>query len=188
MKEWLRVHPYQALAVGYVLFFALGTGIWLAAGRDLKAALVMAFTWTLFYLLIALTQIRRRRKATASLEDHGQTMVYLRYPDSRPGSLSSIWNQGIATPSAGPSPSPTLSPSSIHFQPALYDTLEPAGRATTIAIQGFSPERRNLTGKDRKYIPDYGLQAMRFTTDDGTIEIAAQPETLDKLLSALGLV
>lgn len=181
MKEWIRVHPYQALAMGYVLFFAVGTGIWIVAGRDLKYALFTAFVWTLFYWLIALTQIRRRRKATLSLQDQGQMMVYLRYPDSRPGSLSSIWSQGIATPCSNPSPN------SIQFQPAFYDTLEPFGRDTTIAILDFSPERRKVGGKDRKYIPDYGLQAMTFATDEGTIEIAAQPETLDQLIAALGL-
>ena len=180
MKEWLRDHPHQALAVGCVLFFAFGTGIWIAAGRDLKTALVTAFVWFLFYWFIALTQLRRRRKTTASLEGRGQTMVYLRYPDSRPGSLDSIWNQGIATPSS--------TPSSIHFQPALYDTLEPAGRATTIAIEGFSPERRNVSRKDRKYIPDYGFQAMTFTTETGPLEIAAHAETLDKLTRTLGLI
>lgn len=121
MKEWIQVHPYQALAVGYVLFFAFGTGIWMAAGRDLKDALFTAFAWTLFYWFIALIQIRRRRKATLSLEDHGQTMVYIRYPDSRPGSLASIWNQGIATPSLGsaqaPVPSSSSQPSTTPWNP-----------------------------------------------------------------------
>ncbi len=176
MMDLARKHPYLTLAVSYVLLFVFGTGIWFVAQRDLTYALTTAFVWTAIYGLFTVFQVRRRRKAKVSLEDNSQIMIYLRYPDSRPGSLPNIWNQGIATPN----------PRSIQFQPAVYDTLEPSGRATTIKIQELIPERRKLNGKDRKYIPVYGLQAMTLMTDDGKVEIAANPDSLDKLSEVLG--
>ncbi|ALE04761.1 hypothetical protein AL755_03480 (plasmid) [Arthrobacter sp. ERGS1:01] len=171
MKKWVRKHPYLALTVGYIFLFVFGTGIWLVTRHDLAYALTTSFAWTLIYGLFAVFQVRRRIKAKARLEDHGQVMIYLRYPDSRPGSLNGIWNQGIATPS----------PRALQFQPAVYDTLEPSGRSTTINIQELLPDRRKLNGNDRKYIPAYGLRAMALMTDKGNVEIAATSESLDKL-------
>jgi hypothetical protein len=177
MKEWARAHPNLALAAGYVVFFVFVTAVWwVFASHDLENALVTAFVWTLAYFLFAIFQTRRKRESTARLEEHRQFLAYIRYPDFRPGSLSSIWNQGIATPSTG----------SIHFQPAVYDTLEPSGRATTINVQELLPDRRKITGNDRKYLPAYGLQAMTLMTDNGKVEIAARPESLDKLCEVLG--
>ncbi len=103
-------------------------------------------------------------------------MAYIRYPDSPAGSLTSIWNQGIATPSTG----------SIHFQPAVYDTLEPSGRATTIKVQELLPQRRKLRGKDGRYIQVPGLEAMTLLTDEGKVDVAARPESLDKMSEVLG--
>lgn len=177
MKEWARQHPYLAMAIGYVLFFVFATAVWMAVGRhSLADSAITAFVWTLGYWLLAVFGIRRSRKTKARLEENGQIMAYIRYPGSRPGSLSSIWNQGIATPSAG----------SIHFQPAVYDTLEPSGRATTIKVQGLLPGRRKVSGKDRKYIQVYGIEAMTVLTDEGNVEIAAHPESLDRLSGLLG--
>lgn len=175
MKKWVRQHPYLALAVSYVLLFVFATGIWFAVRHDLAYALTTASAWTSIYWLFAVFQVRRRRKTKVRLDDHGQIMIFLRYPDSRPGSLNSIWNQGIATPSTR----------SIMFQPAVYDTLEPSGRPTTIAIQKLLPERRKVNGKDSRYTTVHGLQAMILMTDDGKVEIAARPESLDKLSELL---
>jgi hypothetical protein len=171
MKDWVRAHPYQALVLGYVLYYVLTTALWVSVGHPLEDALITAFMWTLSYGFVAYIGVRRRLKAKARLEEQGQVMAYVRYPDSPPGSLSSTWNQGIATPSAG----------SIHFQPAVYDTLEPSGRATTITVEDLLPERRKVTGKDRKYIQGYWLQAMTLVTENGKVEIAGSPESLDKL-------
>jgi hypothetical protein len=132
--------------------------------------------------LLAYCSLRNKAKTHSQssprrtrLEESGQIKVYIRYPDSRSGSLSRLWNQGIATPSAG----------SIHFQPAVYDTLEPSGRATTINVQDLLPERRKVSGKDRRYIQAHGIQAMTLLTDEGTVEIAAHPESLDRLSDVL---
>jgi hypothetical protein len=172
MKEWVRQHPYLALVLGYAIFFVFTTAVWFAIGpHDLGDALITAFIWTLAYWLLAVFELRRRSKTKVRLEEHGQIMAYIRYPDSPNGSLSSIWNQGIAAPSSG----------LIHFQPAVYDTLEPSGRATTIKVQYLLPERRKVSGKDRKYIQVYGIEAMTLLADTGKVEIAASPESLDKL-------
>lgn len=177
MKEWVRAHPYLALTLGYVLFFVFTTAVWWGVGsRDLADALLTGFLWTLGYCFIAVFETRRRRKTKARLEEHGQVMAYIRYPDSPAGSLSRIWNQGIATPSTG----------ALHFQPAVYDTLEPSGRATTIKVQDLLPERRKLRGKDSRYIQVLGIEAMTLLTDEGEVEIAALPESLDKLSEVLG--
>lgn len=176
MKEWIREHPYLALTMGYILLFVFGAGVWLALRHDLTTAVINASALTLIYWVIAVFQVRRRKNTQVRLADQGQIIIHLRYPDSRPGSLDSIWNQGIAT----------LSPRSIRFQPAINDTLEPSGQATTIKIQELLPVRRKVTGKDRKYLPTHGLQAITLKTDDGTVEIAAHPESLDKLTKDLG--
>ena len=114
MKEWGRQHPYLVMAFGYVLFIVFATAIWMAIGRrGLADSAITASVWTLGYWVLAVFGMRRSRKTKARLEENGKIMAYIRYPASRAGSLSSIWNQGIATPSPG----------SIHFQPAVYDTL-----------------------------------------------------------------
>lgn len=177
MKEWVRTHPYLTLAVGYLLLFIVYAGLWLAfTAGDLEEAVFNAAMWTLAYWLLAFFQTRRRRRTKARLDERGQTMAYIRYPESRAGSLSSIWNQGIATPGAG----------SIHFQPAVYDTLEPSGRAINMKVYDVLPQRRKLTGKDRRYIQVAGIQALTLVTDGGKVEIAASPESLDKLSEVPG--
>lgn len=177
MKDWVRAHPYLTLAMGYVFFFVFTTALWWVFGpHDLENALITAAVWTLGYFLFAVFQTRQRRKSKARLDEQGQFLAYIRYPGFRPGSLSSIWNQGIAQASTG----------SLHFQPAGYDTLEPSGRPTTITVQSLLPDRRKVNGKDRKYILVNGLQAMTLMTDNGKAEIAARPDALDTLGEVLG--
>ncbi len=176
MKNWVRQHPYVALAAGYVVFFFIAGAVWLVfSPGDLADAAVGAFMNTLVYWLLAFFQIRNLRKTSARLKEHGQLKAYIRYPESRPGSLSGIWNQGIVTPAAG----------SIQFQPAVYDNLEASGRATTLTVEKVLPQRWKVTGKDRKYIGSFGMYAVTALTDHGKVEIAAGPESLDRLAEAL---
>jgi hypothetical protein len=172
MKKWVRRHPYLALALGYVFFFVFTTALWLVIGsRNLVDSLSSAFMNTLVYWLLALFQVRRLRATKARLDENGQFRAYIRYPDSLPDSLSGIWNQGIATPETGV----------IHFQPAVYDNLEPSGRPTDFKVHELLSERRKVTGKERKYLPAYGFQAVTMLTDGGRVELAASPESLDRL-------
>jgi len=176
MKNWVRQHPYLALAAGYVVFFFIVGAMWLVVKPgDLADAAVRAFMNTLVYWLLALFQIRNLRKTNARLKEHGQLRAYIRYPESRPGSLSGIWNQGIVTPAAG----------SLQFQPAVYDSLEASGRAITLTVETVLPQRWKVRGKDRKYIGSFGVYAMTVLTGHGKVEIAAVPESLDRLAEAL---
>jgi hypothetical protein len=172
MMKWIRRHPYLALAFGYVLAYVLAAAAWLVFDASNPAAVLFrTFTNTLVYWLFALFHVRNVRKTKQRLDAHGQFRVFIRYPDSRPGSLSGIWNQGIATPGAG----------SILFQPAVYDNLEPSGRPTELKVQEVRPERRKVGGKERKYLPAYGYKAVTLLTDGGKVELAARPESLDRL-------
>ena len=176
MTKWVRRHPYLALAFGYVIVFVCVTAAGLViGGRDLVDALLSAFMNTLIYWLVTLVHLRNRRKTKQRLDENGQFRAFIRYPDSRPGSLSGIWNQGIATPDAG----------SIRFQPAVYDSLEPSGRAAEFKVQEVLPDRRKVSGKDRKYLPTSGYCAVTMLTDGGKVELAASPESLDRLAKVL---
>ncbi|NUT69597.1 hypothetical protein [Pseudarthrobacter sp. C4D7] len=177
MKDWIRAHPYQAFALGYVAFFVLSTGIWMAVGRTLEDAVTTAVIWTLGYAAFAYIGLRQRLKAKARLDDHGQLRAYIRYPETLSGSLGRIWNQGILTPGDG----------TLLFQPAVYDSLEPSGRPVTLKVRGVLPERRKVTGKDRGYIQEFDVQALTLLTDGGTVEIAGRPETLEQLAERLGV-
>ncbi|MCF3138250.1 hypothetical protein LRQ04_03175 [Paenarthrobacter sp. AR 02] len=173
MKQWIRRHPYLALVWGYVIFFVLLTAGWMVIGRrDLLDSLITALMYTVVYVLLAVFQLRRIGKTNQRLGEAGQFRAFLRYPDSRPGSLSGIWNQGIATPSPGV----------IHFQPAVYDNLEPSGRATEIEVLEVVHERRNVGGKDRKYITGYGYEVLTLLTEGSRVELAARPESLDQVI------
>jgi hypothetical protein len=172
MKKWVRRHPYLALALGYVLVFVLAVAAWLVFdARDPANVIFRTFMNTLVYWLFALFHIRNVRRTKQRLDEHGQFRAFIRYPDSLPGSLSGIWNQGIATPGEG----------SVLFQPAVYDNLEPSGRPTELKVQEVLPERRKVSGKERKYLPAYGFQAVTLVTDGGKVELAASPEALDSL-------
>jgi len=173
MKKWVERHPYLALAFGYVLTFVITTGVWLLfSARGLADALVSAFFNTLVYWLLAVFQIRNLRKTRQRLDEQGQFRAYIRYPDSLPGSLSGIWNQGIARPGNG----------SLRFQAAVYDSLEPSGRPTEFRVHEILPERLKITGRDRKYLPVYRYEAVTLLTGSGKVQLAASPDLLDRLM------
>ncbi|MCU1566307.1 MAG: hypothetical protein JWQ56_1244 [Pseudarthrobacter sp.] len=177
MKKWVRRHPYLALAFGYILTFVISTGVWLLfSARGLVDALVSAFFNTLVYWLLAIFQIRNLRKTEQRLDEQGQFRAYIRYPDALPGSLSGIWNQGIATPGNG----------TLRFQAAVYDSLEPSGRPTELKVHEILPERLKISGKDRKYLPVFGYEAVTLLTASGKVQLAASPEALDRLMELAG--
>jgi hypothetical protein len=74
---------------------------------------------------------RRQRKTAAKLDSQGGMVVYVRYPDARPGSLNGIWNMGVAS----------VAETALRFQPAVYDTLEPSGRPTMFRNLGVAPDQ-----------------------------------------------
>lgn len=172
----MRQHPYLAVSLGYVVFLAVTTAVSLVYGSpDIAEMLLQALMYSLIYWLGAFFQSRRFSRTKKRLDEHGQSKVYIRYPDSRPGSLSGMWNQGIAAPGEG----------SMRFQPAVYDSLEPSGRATDFVVQEVLPERRKVPRDERKYLWDFGFEVVTLLTDKGKVQLAASPETLDSLLELL---
>jgi hypothetical protein len=175
MKEWVRGHLRLVVAVALVLEWAVLVGGGLALGRTPIDAIINAAIWTVISGMILAFELRRRGRTKARLDAHGQIMVYMCYPDSLPGSLSGIWNMGIAKPDGR----------SIQFQPAVYDTLEPSGRPIEINVIQVLPERRPITSKERKYVGGIGIQVMSLITEKGKVDIAGSSESLAKLVDAL---
>lgn len=52
-------------------------------------------------------------------------------------------------------------------------------------MQEVLPERRKIGGKERRYMPVYGFQSVTLLTDEGKVEVAASPESLDRLAKAV---
>ncbi|MFF2604600.1 hypothetical protein [Arthrobacter koreensis] len=73
----------------------------------------------------------------------------------------------------------------LRFQPAVYDNLEPSGRATDFVVQEVLPERRKVRRNERKYLWDVGYEVVTLLTDKGRVQVAASPETLDSLVELL---
>lgn len=173
MRRWTHSHPYVTLVLGYVLFLAAGTIVLRVVYGPLSSdSLFRAFSITPVYFLTGIFLVWRGRKREARLTANHQIRAYIRYPEDRPGSLSTIWNQGIATPSAG----------SILFQPAMYEDLVPSGKPTLFSLKELQPGVRKLTGKDSHYVGRTGLQVMTMLTESGQkVEIAARPEALQAI-------
>jgi len=114
---------------------------------------------------------KRLKQTSDRLTEHGQHLVYLRYPEARPGSLRGIWNMGVAT----------LSPGRIDFQPAVYDTLEPSGRASVLEGLEAASVPRPLNRQDTKHVTQRMFMVMTYQTSGRTIEIAASPDSLQQI-------
>ncbi|ABK01857.1 hypothetical protein Arth_0457 [Arthrobacter sp. FB24] len=171
MMTWWNKHPILLT----MLVLALGWGFVLAVqlvfGDSFDEAAVSATFWVICVAAVWYVFLRRRKKTEQRLADAGQVLMYLRYPDSRPGSLSGIWNMGVAT----------LAPRTLHFQPSVYDNLEPSGRAVVLTGLEVASPPRSLNRQDKKHVPQFLFQAMTLSSDAGTIEVAASPATLEKV-------
>lgn len=175
MRQWVRRHPKLALALALVIEWVVLLAGHLVLGDPILDSLFGATFWTVASGIMLASERSRSGRTKARLRENGQIHAYVRYPDALPGSLSGIWNMGIATPHAG----------WIDFQPAVYDTLEPSGRPEKIKVLDMLPGRRWITGKERKYIGGLGIQAMSLVTEKGIVEIAGQPESLHRLVVAV---
>ncbi|MFC9352868.1 hypothetical protein [Arthrobacter sp. NPDC057013] len=171
MKKWGSRHPVLVLVMALVLCWGTGLAVSLVIGGRLDDALFSATMGSISTALIWYFTVRRLRRTSDRLTEHGQRLVYLRYPEARPGSLSGIWNMGVAT----------LSPGRIDFQPAVYDTLEPSGRPSVLeGLEGVSVPRR-LNRQDAKHVTQRMFMVMTYKTSGGTVEIAASPECLQQI-------
>ena len=175
MRQWVRRHPRLALSLALVIEWIVLLAGHLLLGDPLLDSLFGATFWTVASGIMLASEWRRTGRTQARLTENGQVHAYVRYPDALPGSLSGIWNMGIATPRAG----------WIDFQPAVYDTLEPSGRPEKIKVLDMLPGRRWISRSERKYIGGFGIQAMALVTESGIVEIAGRPESLDRLVAAV---
>ena len=171
MRKWGAEHPVLLAAIVLTLTGVAIFGAKLALGDPVDDAAFSAFFWLIVLGLSWFFTAKRLRNTADRLAERGQVLAYIRYPNSRPGSLSGIWNMGVAT----------LAPGRIEFQPAVYDTLEPSGRATSLTVLGAAPEMRRITRQEKKYVSHPGFQVITLTTESGDVEVAAGPGTIQKI-------
>ncbi|MFF1253513.1 hypothetical protein ACFVYC_13565 [Pseudarthrobacter sp. NPDC058329] len=103
-------------------------------------------------------------------------MMFLRYPNSPPGSLSGIWQMGVANPGPG----------GIDFQPAVYEELIPSGRSKSLnGLRTTDLPPRASNRHDNKQAVPFGFQIITLDSDGGLIEIAVSPATLQRIQDAV---
>lgn len=98
MRKWIAAHRKIVALVVLAVAYAAGVVLFVSLGHELGETLFSAALWFFFTVAAWCLDARRQRKTAAKLEDQGGLLVYVRYPDSRPGSLSGIWKR--ATPGA----------------------------------------------------------------------------------------
>ncbi|WP_224026261.1 hypothetical protein [Arthrobacter sp. NicSoilC5] len=164
------------MALIAIVAFAVYTGGGLIFGEAFDSALVNGLCYALILAGGTYFTQKRFRRTAARLEQRGQSLIFLRYPNSLPGSLSGVWQMGIATPSPG----------RIDFQPAVYDELIPSGRSRALTGLLVSPApARKADRHDNKQAVPFGYQIITLESDGGVIEIAASPGTLQKILESV---
>ena len=171
MRKWAAEHSVLLAAIVLGLTGAAIFGVELALGDRVDDAAFSAVFWVIMLGLSWFFTAKRLRNTADRLAERGQVLAYIRYPNSRPGSLSGIWNMGVAT----------LAPGRLEFQPAVYDTLEPSGRPTSLLVLGAAPEVRRITRQERKYVSHPGFQVMTLATERGDVELAAGIGTIQRI-------
>lgn len=172
MRSWMKKHPVVVGCICVIVVFVIQLTLLMVWHKPLREAALQASLWAGFMALWWFIPQGMRRRTARKLEAKGQFLAYIRYPQARPGSLDSIWDQGILTPSLG----------AFRFQAALYDTLEPSGGARTFTVVEVSREFRKLKRHDSTYIGVQGCRATTVTTDLEVIDIAASPAALQKII------
>ncbi|MET3921077.1 hypothetical protein [Arthrobacter sp. UYEF20] len=177
MRKWIAAHRKMVALVVLAAAWGAGIALFVSWGHPLEQTIFNSTLWAVFVAVSWYVDTRRQRKTASRLDSQGGILVYVRYPDSRPGSLSGIWNMGVAT---------FDETAALKFQPAVYDTLEPSGRPATFGVLGAeSSEPRKISRKESRYVTQAGFQAIRLTTDKGDIDVAGRPESLRKILDVV---
>lgn len=176
MREWGAMHPaLRALLVG-----VLTCGVVLAAGLIGGSSLDDAIANAVFYALVfgggVFFATKRFQQPAGTLDENGQVMMFLRYPNAAPGSLGGIWQKGIASAASG----------RIDFQPAVNDELIPSGRSKTLTGLTVLALPRKPGHHDIQQGVPFGFQIITMESDKGIIDIAASPGTLQKIQEGLG--
>ncbi len=169
MREWLWQHRAAVIptvialiTLGSLLAYSASGNAWTTG---LFSTLFNLFWWGGLYFLY----IRESRKRKSALEKRG-LFVYVRYPGSRPGSLQDIWAGGTAT----------CQPSQVVFQEVMDGTEVPLGKPTPLDVGGVSAPPRRVPGEKLRHLPP-GLMVLTLNLPNSTVEIAAEPSTLEKL-------
>ncbi|MBT2551476.1 hypothetical protein [Arthrobacter sp. ISL-5] len=161
----------------FAVAWGAGIALFISWGHPLDQVLFNAGLWALFVAGSWYFDARRQRETASRLDSQGGMLVYIRYPDSLTGSLSRLWNTGVAS---------FDETSALKFQPAVYDTLEPSGRPTTFRVLAATPSGpRSIERNEAKYVTHRGFQVIRFSTDKGDIDVAGRPESLRKILDTV---
>ncbi|MFC8302475.1 hypothetical protein ACFUCV_02175 [Specibacter sp. NPDC057265] len=171
----MKKHRVVVACLCVLVVFLLQLSLLTVWHRTLGQAALHSAVWTGFMALWWFVPEGMRRRKERKLAAEGQFLAYIRYPQARPGSLESIWDQGILTPGLG----------SFQFQPALYDTLEPSGGARTFTVVEVSRELRELKRRDSAHIRVRDCLATTVTTDLEVIDLAAGAATLQKIIDQL---
>ena len=177
MRKWIAAHRKMVALVVLAVAWGAGIALFISWGHPLDQVLFNAGLWVLFVAGSWYFDARRQRETASRLDSQGGMLVYLRHPDSLPGSLSRLWNMGVAS---------FDETSALKFQPAVYDTLEHSGRPTTFRVlEATSSEPRSIEREEAKYVTHRGFRVIRFATDRGDIEVAGRPESLRKILDTV---
>lgn len=177
MRKWGGMHPaLRAVFVGVV-----ACAVILAVGLFAGASPDDAISNAVFYALLIggglFFMTSQFPAAGPTLNGRRKRVIFLRFRDSPPGSLGSIWQMGIA--SAGPS--------RIDFQPTTERSLIPSGRSRAFTGLGTTgvPARKASRHDHQQDVPlDFWIIIM--DSDSGVIEIAAQRDTLQQIQHAVG--
>lgn len=177
-KWWRELSPsWRVSAISVVVFILNAGGLLLIFHASIGGALFKAFLYTLFLAGGTYFTQKRFRKTVARLEEHGQSLMFLRYPNSRPGALSGVWQMGIANPSPG----------RIDFQPAVYDELIPSGRSRALTGLHAADMPPRIAGRnDTRHGVPVGFRIIIMESDGGTLELTAHSDTLQKIQNAVG--
>lgn len=172
MREWAATHIGLVSVLAGLAGGILAVAVDVLLGQRLDRAVINSVFFMLFFGGSAFFGQKRLRKTKARLDETGQSLMFLRYPNSLPGSLSGVWQMGVATPGPG----------RIDFQPAAYEDLIPVGRSRTLTgVHATQSLPRKADRRDNKQAVPYGFKVITLDSDCGTIEIAASPYTLQKI-------
>lgn len=177
MRKWGEIHPaLRAVLVGAVACAVILVAS-LFAGQSLEDAMANAIFYGLMIGGGVFFMTKRFQTAAERLDEHGDLVVFLRFPRSSPGSLSSVWRMGIAVPGA----------QRIEFQPIVDDSLTPSGRGMTFTGVGLAdiPVRKADRHDNQQDVP-FDFRIITLDSDGGVVEIAAGPATLQKIQDAIG--
>jgi hypothetical protein len=136
MREWGAKNPGLLAVLAGVAGGVLSLAIDLLFARGLDQTIFDAVFYALFVGVSCYFTLKKRRKTTATLAEHGQAVIFLRYPNSLPGSLSGIWDMGVCHPSSGSDRVPTgclRHPDTNGPQQVPYRTPRPVTAATARA-------------------------------------------------------